>query len=96
MALRPPISFSSSTSATRIELHAVHGNRDALLETDVDLLLAVGRFLRRIVVICQVLSSGALAGVLEFAALVADVPQVAVAAVDLLAARGDGMPRFSA
>ena len=39
---------------------------------------------------------GSVAGILQFAALVAYVPQVAIAAVNLLAACSDGMPCASA
>ncbi len=73
----------------RIELHPVHGNRSALFEADFDLLLAVGSFLRRT---GQLPGAGErrVARIFQFPALVADVPQVAIAAVDLLAAGGHG------
>ena len=70
----------------RIHFHPVHRNRNALREADAHLLFLVRRFLRR----ARNLPGRRqrrVSGILQFAAFVADVPQIPVAAVNLLAAR---------
>ncbi len=73
----------------RIELHAIHRNWNAFFKADDDLLLAVGSVLRR----TSHLPGGGkrrVARIFQFPALVADVPEIAVAAVNFLPAGFDG------
>src|SRR6202011_2298909 len=75
----------------RRELHAIDRNRNPFFEADDHLLLTVRRFLRRT---RQLPGAGErrVASVFQFPALVADVPEGAIAAVNLLPAGGDRNP----
>src|SRR6476661_4356650 len=72
-----------------IKLHPIHRNRSTLLEADYDLLLAIWGILRRA---GQLPRAGerSIACIFQFPAFVADVPQVAIAAMNLFAAGGNG------
>src|SRR4051812_23135226 len=69
----------------RLKVHSVDGNRAALHESNLDNLVAVWSFLRTT---CHRPGrrQWRITGIFQFATLVAHVPQVAVAAVNLLAA----------
>src|SRR5579872_655239 len=72
-----------------IELHIIDGNWNALFKADGDRLGLVRRFLRRY----RHLPGGVqwtVAGVFQFPTLMAQVPEVAIAAVNLFAAGGNG------
>ena len=84
----PPISFSAVRSATGSRNYAVHRDRRAGLEADRHLLRLVGRVLGRGREHEQI-RGRCLTGILEHSALVRDVPDVAVARVDLLTRRVD-------
>src|SRR5579871_4685677 len=72
----------------RIHLEAIDRDRNALGEADADFFFLVWCLLRRT---GQLPGRGQrrIAGIFELSALVADVPEVAVPAVNLLAAGGD-------
>ena len=65
-----------------IHRETVDGNWNALVETDFDLLFAVRRILRRLRQLPRT-REGSVGGVFELSAFVADVPEVAIAAVNL-------------
>ena len=73
----------------RFQRHTVYGDGLAFDEADLHHFFAVGRFLRR-AGHHPGAGQGRVVGVLELAALVADVPKVAVAGVDFFPAGGDG------
>src|SRR6266849_7097812 len=66
----------------RIEPHSIYANGNAFLEFDLHLLFAIGSCLRRF---RDLPGAGEwrIGGILQFPALMADVPQITVAAVDL-------------
>ncbi len=84
-----PSSFSVSSRPIGPLRHAVDALGDAALKVDGDLLRLVGRSLRADRPLVHGLFR-LVPGVLQQAALVAQVPQVAVAAVDRLLGGGDG------
>src|SRR5207249_2984678 len=69
----------------RTHTHSIHTNRYSLLKLDLDFFLAVWRFLRGFRNLPRAVE-GRVTRVFQLSALVADVPQIAVAAVNLLAA----------
>jgi len=94
-ALRPPISFSSFNQRYRIESLASDRNRHAFFESDFNALFFVGSFLRRLRHLPRAGKRGG-ARVFEFSTLVAEVPEIAIAAVDLLSARAHRDPTLLA
>ena len=73
----------------RIEIHTIYGDGHTFFESDFDLFLLIGSLLRRLRHLPGA-REGRVGGVLEFPAFVADVPEITIAAVNLLAARGHG------
>src|SRR5882757_5174296 len=73
----------------RVGFGTVHGNRQACFEADFDFGGFVRRFFRRNNPLPHSFVRG-IGGILEFAAFVAEVPDVAVAAVDIFFALLDG------
>src|SRR5439155_7951418 len=71
------------------ELRAVDGNRSAGFETDFDFFGFVWSFFRRNSPLPHGFA-GSVGGIFEFAAFVAEVPDVAIAAVNVLFALLDG------
>src|SRR5205814_3413540 len=69
----------------RTHTHSIHTNRYSLLKLDLNFFLAVWRFLRGFRNLPRAVE-GRVTRVFQLSALVADVPQIAVAAVNLLTA----------
>jgi len=76
-----------------IESLAAHRNRHAFFESNLNLLFLVGRLLRRLRKLPRA-GEWRTGGVFQFSAFVAQVPDVAIAAVNFLTARGDGNAAF--
>ena len=89
MPCSAPMRLRVSSSATAVHLLAIDRNRDAVFKTDGDFAGCVGRVGGALGQHPDVIGRG-VGGVFERAALVRDVPDVAVPAVDLGGGGGDG------
>ena len=88
IALRAPISFSNSTSDTGSRFMPLTETGIPFSETDRHLFFTVGRFLRRTRDLPGV-GERRVGRVFQLSTFVADVPQIAIAAVDFLPAGCD-------